>query len=92
MINDGFPDEVPKSKYDIHKKYDNDYTENYFDNGKGDDNDNLGGGGVKMVGGYFILIVHLFLSSFECRRQPWSMTKRKKKSILHTPLVSVPLP
>ncbi|KAJ8502038.1 hypothetical protein ONZ45_g11908 [Pleurotus djamor] len=39
--------------YDVDEEYDNDYAENYFDNGEGDDMDNLGdgGGGDDMGGG-----------------------------------------
>lgn len=33
------------------EEYDNDYAENYFDNGEGDDNDELGGGGGGDEGG-----------------------------------------
>jgi len=29
----------------VDEEYDNDYAENYFDNGEGDDMDELGGGG-----------------------------------------------
>ncbi|KAJ7171616.1 DNA-directed RNA polymerase III, subunit Rpc31 [Mycena crocata] len=37
--------QVPESDYDVDEEYDNDYAENYFDNGENDDNDDLGGGG-----------------------------------------------
>jgi hypothetical protein len=30
--------------YDVDEEYDNDYAENYFDGGEGDDGDDLGGG------------------------------------------------
>lgn len=33
------------------EEYDNDYAENYFDNGEGDDFDDLGGGGGGDDGG-----------------------------------------
>ena len=33
------------------EEYDNDYAENYFDNGEGDDMDDLGGGGGEDAGG-----------------------------------------
>ncbi|KAF8137411.1 DNA-directed RNA polymerase III subunit Rpc31-domain-containing protein [Boletus edulis] len=33
-----------ESDYDVEEEYDNDYAENYFDNGEGDDLDDLGGG------------------------------------------------
>ncbi|KAI5122107.1 hypothetical protein M0805_002229 [Coniferiporia weirii] len=33
------------SDYDVDEEYDNDYAENYFDNGEGDDMDDLGDGG-----------------------------------------------
>ncbi|KAJ6612686.1 DNA-directed RNA polymerase III, subunit Rpc31 [Mycena sp. CBHHK59/15] len=36
---------APASDYDVDEEYDNDYAENYFDNGEADDNDDLGGGG-----------------------------------------------
>ena len=32
------------------EEYDNDYAENYFDNGEGDDMDDLGGGGGEDAG------------------------------------------
>lgn len=31
--------------YDVDEEFDNDYAENYFDNGEGDDMDDLGDGG-----------------------------------------------
>ncbi|KAJ3518918.1 hypothetical protein NM688_g9375 [Phlebia brevispora] len=37
--------------YDVEEEYDNDYADNYFDNGEGDDNDDLGGGGGDEGGG-----------------------------------------
>ncbi|KXN92127.1 hypothetical protein AN958_09219 [Leucoagaricus sp. SymC.cos] len=37
--------------YDVDEEYDNDYAENYFDNGEGDDFDNLGDGGGGDEGG-----------------------------------------
>ncbi|KAH0581362.1 hypothetical protein H2248_012453 [Termitomyces sp. 'cryptogamus'] len=37
--------------YDVDEEYDNDYAENYFDNGEGDDMDDLGGGGGGDDGG-----------------------------------------
>ncbi|KAJ7078080.1 DNA-directed RNA polymerase III, subunit Rpc31 [Mycena epipterygia] len=37
--------QAPESDYDVDEEYDNDYAENYFDNGENDDNDDLGGGG-----------------------------------------------
>ncbi|KAI0763172.1 DNA-directed RNA polymerase III, subunit Rpc31 [Irpex lacteus] len=40
-----------ESDYDVDEEYDNDYAENYFDNGEGDDNDDLGGGGGGDGGG-----------------------------------------
>lgn len=39
------------SDYDVDEEYDNDYAENYFDNGEGDDMDDLGGGGGGDEGG-----------------------------------------
>jgi len=41
----------PQSDYDVDEEYDNDYAENYFDNGEGDDADNLGDGGMGDDGG-----------------------------------------
>jgi DNA-directed RNA polymerase III subunit RPC7 len=35
----------------VDEEYDNDYAENYFDNGEGDDMDDLGGGGGEDAGG-----------------------------------------
>ncbi|KAK7462922.1 hypothetical protein VKT23_007502 [Stygiomarasmius scandens] len=40
------------SDYDAEEEYDNDYAENYFDNGEGDDMDDLGGGGGGDAGDY----------------------------------------
>lgn len=40
-----------ESDYDVDEEYDNDYAENYFDNGEGDDLDDLGGGGGGDDGG-----------------------------------------
>ncbi|KAI0728507.1 DNA-directed RNA polymerase III, subunit Rpc31 [Fomitopsis betulina] len=37
--------------YDVDEEYDNDYAENYFDNGEGDDLDGLGDGGGGEDGG-----------------------------------------
>ncbi|KAI0762506.1 DNA-directed RNA polymerase III, subunit Rpc31 [Fomes fomentarius] len=37
--------------YDVDEEYDNDYAENYFDNGEGDDNEDLGGAGGDEGGG-----------------------------------------
>jgi DNA-directed RNA polymerase III subunit RPC7 len=37
--------------YDVEEEDDNDYAENYFDNGEGDDVDDLGGGGGEEGGG-----------------------------------------
>ncbi|KIY62408.1 hypothetical protein CYLTODRAFT_474662 [Cylindrobasidium torrendii FP15055 ss-10] len=39
------------SDYDVDEEYDNDYAENYFDNGEGDEDDGLGGGGDDGGGG-----------------------------------------
>lgn len=39
------------SDYDVDEEYDNDYAENYFDNGEGDDLDNLDGGAAEEGGG-----------------------------------------
>ena len=46
------------------EEYDNDYAENYFDNGEGDDNDDLGGGGGGDEGGGGTY--HPFLPLFDC--------------------------
>ncbi|TFK22461.1 hypothetical protein FA15DRAFT_671501 [Coprinopsis marcescibilis] len=35
----------PEEDYDVDEEYDNDYAEDHFDNGEGDDYDDLGGGG-----------------------------------------------
>lgn len=40
-----------ESDYDVDEEYDNDYAENYFDNGEGDNDDDLGGGGGDEGGG-----------------------------------------
>jgi DNA-directed RNA polymerase III subunit RPC7 len=37
--------QAAESDYDVDEEYDNDYAENYFDNGENDDMDDLGGGG-----------------------------------------------
>ena len=38
------------SDYDVEEEYDNDYADNYFDNGEGDDADDLGGHAGEDVG------------------------------------------
>lgn len=43
------------SDYDVEEEYDNDYAENYFDNGEGDDVDDLGGGGGDDGGGGMLI-------------------------------------
>ncbi|KAF8549601.1 hypothetical protein OG21DRAFT_1488395 [Imleria badia] len=43
--------QVAESDYDVEEEYDNDYAENYFDNGEGDDLDDLGAGGAGDDGG-----------------------------------------
>ena len=43
--------QAAESDYDVDEEYDNDYAENYFDNGEGDDNYDLGGGGGGDDGG-----------------------------------------
>ncbi|KAL0577189.1 hypothetical protein V5O48_004787 [Marasmius crinis-equi] len=43
--------QAPASDYDAEEEYDNDYADNYFDNGEGDDMDNLGDGGGGDEGG-----------------------------------------
>ncbi|KAH9478389.1 hypothetical protein JR316_0008843 [Psilocybe cubensis] len=43
--------QAAESDYDVDEEYDNDYAENYFDNGEGDDIDDLGGGGGGDEGG-----------------------------------------
>ena len=43
--------QLAEEDYDVDEEYDNDYAENYFDNGENDDNDDLGGGGGADEGG-----------------------------------------
>ncbi|KAG9313489.1 DNA-directed RNA polymerase III, subunit Rpc31 [Chiua virens] len=43
--------QAAESDYDVEEEYDNDYAENYFDNGEGDDLDDLAGGGGGDDGG-----------------------------------------
>jgi DNA-directed RNA polymerase III subunit RPC7 len=43
--------QVAEEDYDVDEEYDNDYAENYFDNGEADDFDDLGGGGGDPSGG-----------------------------------------
>ncbi|KAF5379177.1 hypothetical protein D9615_006020 [Tricholomella constricta] len=43
--------QAAESDYDVDEEYDNDYAENYFDNGENDDMDDLGGGGGDEGGG-----------------------------------------
>ncbi|KAG5642272.1 hypothetical protein DXG03_003321 [Asterophora parasitica] len=43
--------QAAESDYDVDEEYDNDYAENYFDNGENDDMDDLGGGGGGDDGG-----------------------------------------
>lgn len=52
--------QVADEDYDVDEEYDNDYAENYFDNGEGDDNDDLGGGGGGEEGGGTIFPHFLF--------------------------------
>ncbi|GJE85282.1 DNA-directed RNA polymerase III, subunit Rpc31 [Phanerochaete sordida] len=44
--------EIVEEDYDVDEEYDNDYAENYFDNGEGDDDDLQGGGGDEGGGDY----------------------------------------
>jgi DNA-directed RNA polymerase III subunit RPC7 len=44
--------QVAEEDYDVDEEYDNDYAENYFDNGEGDDFDDLGGAGGDPSGGW----------------------------------------
>jgi len=37
--------QAAEEDYDVEEEYDNDYADDYFDNGEGDDPDDLGGGG-----------------------------------------------
>jgi len=37
--------QAAEEDYDVEEEYDNDYADDYFDNGEGDDLDDLGGGG-----------------------------------------------
>lgn len=48
------------SDYDVDEEYDNDYAENYFDNGENDDMDDLGGGGGGDEGGGGTWIIFIF--------------------------------
>ena len=54
--------QAAESDYDVEEEYDNDYAENYFDNGEGDDLDDIGGGGGDEGGGgeirYFFSVTH----------------------------------
>lgn len=60
--------------YDVDEEYDNDYAENYFDNGENDDFDNLGdGGGGDEGGGGEYSPLECFRSSFS--PQAWIMIK-----------------
>lgn len=43
--------QAAESDYDVEEEYDNDYADNYFDNGEGDDIDDIGGGGGGDDGG-----------------------------------------
>lgn len=56
-----------ESDYDVDEEYDNDYAENYFDNGEGDDMDDLGGGGGEDGGGgtYFLYLLELIQALIE---------------------------
>ena len=55
------------SDYDVEEEYDNDYAENYFDNGEGDDVDDLGGGGGDDGGGgMLIATLALFFCTNYC--------------------------
>lgn len=56
------------SDYDVDEEYDNDYAENYFDNGENDDMDDLGGsgGGDDGGGGMYQFI--------QCLTRFWGLT------------------
>ena len=42
--------QLEEEDYDVDEEFDNDYAENYFDNGEGDDMDDLGDGGGGEMG------------------------------------------
>lgn len=54
-------EQAAESDYDVDEEYDNDYAENYFDNGEAEDNDDLGGGGGgdEGGGGKFLFLYHV---------------------------------
>lgn len=52
--------QVPDEDYDVDEEYDNDYAGNYFDNGEGDDMDDLGDGGGGDGGGTYTLVTYLY--------------------------------
>lgn len=80
-----------ESDYDVDEEYDNDYAENYFDNGEGDDMDDLGGGGGDEGGGgkslctkhsWRLLVTHLFQDTTTTRPglyYPVSNTRRLRQ-------------
>lgn len=52
------------------EEYDNDYAENYFDNGENDDMDDLGGGGGGDDGaGTFNLFIFVWLTAYQLTLQ-----------------------
>lgn len=60
---------MAESDYDVEEEYDNDYAENYFDNGEGDDLDDLGvgGGGDDGGGGETLCSFSVVCSTLSCR-------------------------
>lgn len=63
--------QAAESDYDVDEEYDNDYAENYFDNGEGDDIDDLGAGGGEDGGGgksvHLVLHIRLFMKVIASR-------------------------
>jgi hypothetical protein len=52
--------QAAEEDYDVEEEYDNDYADDYFDNGEGDDLDDLGvgGGGDPSGGGALVSFIH----------------------------------
>lgn len=61
--------QAAESDYDVEEEYDNDYAENYFDNGEGDDLDDLGGGGGGDDGGGGEMLYFFFRCPLNAFRQ-----------------------
>lgn len=65
--------QAAESDYDVDEEYDNDYAENYFDNGEGDDMDDLGGGAGGEEGGGMKFSIFSFHSGLTLLLSRWRL-------------------